>query len=490
MSSLPPWLAQLLPILILLGAIALVLARLPKVELGHTDAFRRRRFYNWFPLGMTYAFLYMGRYNVNVATSALGSRTTNADFGTIFFWGTLVYGFAFLLNGPLTDRLGGRKTILMSAAGSSVANVAMGAVVYAVVTQDWQPPGGLVATLSFLYAVNMYFQSFGAVSIVKVNASWFHVRERGQLGGVFGILISLGVYFAYDWSRLVVQAAPVYWVFFVPAAILAAFLVLDFFVIRDTPGQTGHPDFDTADASSGDTGAPLGVWPVFKRMMSNPTIIVILCIEFCSGFMRNAIMQWYPKFAKATGIGEAFVAANWGMLLCVAGITGGMFAGVISDRVFDSRRGPVSAVLYAGMSLGAVATLFLLDSVALGWTVIFMSLCVIGVHGMLSGTASMDFGGKKNAGLAVGIIDGAVYAGTALQSILLGSILPAGDLAKTPGNWGNWPLAMLPLSFLGLVLASRVWNAKPQPKGASLPTAAPIPSPSDAAPASRTGTGG
>jgi OPA family glycerol-3-phosphate transporter-like MFS transporter len=487
MSSLPPWLAQLLPILILLGAIALVLARLPRVELGHTDAFRRRRFFNWFPLGMTYAFLYMGRYNVNVATSALGARTTNADFGTIFFWGTLVYGFAFLLNGPLTDRWGGRKTILISAAGSSLANVAMGGVVYAVVTGDWQPPGGLVATLSFLYALNMYFQSFGAVSIVKVNASWFHVRERGQLGGVFGILISLGVYFAYDWSRLIVKAAPVYWVFFVPAAILAAFLVLDFFVIRDTPGHTGHPDFDTADASSGDTGPQLGVWPVFKRMISNRTIIVILCIEFCSGFMRNAIMQWYPKFAKATGIGEAFVAANWGMLLCVAGITGGMFAGVISDRVFDSRRGPVSAVLYAGMSLGAVATLFLLDSVALGWTVIFMSLCVIGVHGMLSGTASMDFGGKKNAGLAVGIIDGAVYAGTALQSILLGSILPAGDVAKEPNNWGNWPLAMLPLSFLGLVLATRVWNARPQAKSTPVPATVPVPA---AAPTSRTGTRG
>ncbi|NMO17298.1 MFS transporter [Pyxidicoccus fallax] len=488
MSSLPPWLAQLLPILILLGAIALVLARLPKVELGHTDAFRRRRFFNWFPLGMTYAFLYMGRYNVNVATSALGGRTTNADFGTIFFWGTLVYGFAFLLNGPLTDKLGGRKTILMSAAGSSVANIAMGGVVYAVLTSDWQPPGGLVATLSFLYAVNMYFQSFGAVSIVKVNAAWFHVRERGLLGGVFGILISLGVYFAYDWSRIIVKAAPTYWAFFVPAAILAAFVVLDYFVIRDTPSHAGHPDFDTADASSGDTGPQLGVMAVFKRMITNPTIIVILCIEFCSGFMRNAIMQWYPKFAKSTGIGESFVAANWGMLLCVAGITGGMFAGVISDRIFDSRRGPVSFVLYAGMSVGAVATLFLLNSVALGWTVIFMSLCVIGVHGMLSGTASMDFGGKKNAGLAVGIIDGAVYAGTALQSILLGSILPAGELAKSPSNWGNWPLAMLPLSFAGLLLATRVWNARPQPKSTPVPVAA-VPS---AAPsqASRTGTGG
>ncbi|HYI02760.1 MFS transporter [Hyalangium sp.] len=487
MSSMPAWLQQLLPILILLAAIGLVIARLPKVELGHSAAFKRRRLFNWFPLGMTYAFLYMGRYNVNVATSAMGDRTSNADFGTIFFWGTIVYGVAFLLNGPLTDRWGGRRTILISAAGSSVCNVLMGGVVYAVLTQDWQPPGGLVATLSFLYALNMYFQSFGAVSIVKVNASWFHVRERGVLGGVFGILISLGVYFAYDWSRFITQNAPVYWVFFIPAAILAAFLVLDFFVIRDTPGATGHPDFDTADASSGDTGDRPGVGAVIKKMLSNPVIVVILLIEFCSGFMRNAIMQWYPKFAKSTGISESFVASNWGMLLCVAGITGGMFAGVISDKVFDSRRGPVSAVLYGGMTLGAIATLFLIDHRLLGWTVIFMSLCVIGVHGMLSGTASMDFGGKKNAGVAVGIIDGAVYAGTALQSLLLGKILPSGEAAKDPNNWSNWPIALVPLSVAGLLLATRVWNARPQGK------AAPQPAPAAASVAARpprTGTEG
>ncbi len=489
MSSLPPWLQPLLPILILLAAIALVIARLPKVELGHTEAFKRRRLFNWFPLGMTYAFLYMGRYNVNVATSAMGSRTTNEDFGTIFFWGTIVYGVAFLLNGPLTDRWGGRRTILISAAGSSVCNVLMGAVVYGVLTNGWQPPGGLVATLSFLYALNMYFQSFGAVSIVKVNASWFHVKERGVLGGVFGILISLGVYFAYDWSRFIAKAAPTWWVFFVPAAILAAFVVLDFFVIRDTPSHTGHPDFDTADASSGESGPQLAPKDVFLKMIRNPIIVTILSIEFCSGFMRNAIMQWYPKFAKATGIGESFVAANWGMLLCVAGITGGMFAGVISDRVFDSRRGPVSAVLYAGMSLGAVASLFLLHSWMLGWAVIFMSLCVIGVHGMLSGTASMDFGGKKNAGLAVGIIDGAVYAGTALQSLLLGRILPSGAEAKDAANWSNWPIALVPLSFVGLLLATRVWNARPQSKAAPV---AQVPAAASAGPqdSSRTGTQG
>ncbi len=126
----------------------------------------------------------------------------------------------------------------------------------------------------------------------------------------------------------------------------------------------------------------------------------------------------------------------------------------------------------------------------LGWTVIFMSLCVIGVHGMLSGTASMDFGGKKNAGVAVGIIDGFVYVGTALQSLLLGKILPSGPAAaKDPNNWSNWPIALVPLSVAGLLLATRVWNARPQPKGAPIPTAVPPPVPASEA-SSRTGTGG
>ncbi len=480
----PNWLSQFLPILILLAAIAVVLARLPRVELGHSEAFRRRRFLNWFPLGMTYAFLYMGRYNLNVATTALTGYTTNADFGTIFFWGTLTYGCAFILNGPLTDKLGGRRTILISAAGSAAMNLAMGGVVYGVLN-GWTPPGGIVVALSVLYAANMYFQSFGAVSIVKVNASWFHVRERGVLGGVFGILISLGIYFAYDWSRLIAAALPAQWVFFIPAAILGVFLVIDYFLIRDQPSHAGHPDFDTADASSGDTGPQLAVWEVFKKMIRNPIIVTILCIEFCSGYLRNAIMQWYPKYAKAIGIGDEFVASNWGMLLCVAGITGGMFAGVISDRVFDSRRGPVSAVLYGGMTLGALVMFAVMGHVMLGWTVIFMSLCVIGVHGMLSGTASMDFGGKKNAGLATGVIDGAVYAGTAAQSILLAKLFPTGDAAKSADNWSVWPIAILPLAVIGLVLATRVWNARPQSKAQPAPV--PVPAAAAAAPP-KTGT--
>ncbi len=459
---------QFLPILVLVLVISFVLARLPKVDLGHSAAFIKRRTFNWLPLGLTYAFLYMGRYNLTVAKNALGAAITNADFGTIFGIGTWVYGVSFIINGPLTDKWGGRRTILISAIGSALANFAMGWVVYQASLANFVDTN-IVPALVICYAVNMYFQSFGAVSIVKVNAAWFHLRERGTFGGIFGILISLGIYFAFDWGSLIVKNAPVHMVFFVPMVLLLAFALIDYFMVFDTPGEAGHRDFDTADASSHDDGRKLTAWQVGKKMLGNPVIMTIALIEFCSGFLRNAIMQWYVIFAKQTGQMTQFIAANWGMANCVAGILGGVFAGTISDKIFNSRRGPVSSILYAFMLVGTIIAIPFLTSPHLGWVVSFMMLSVIGVHGMLSGTASMDFGGKKNVGVAVGLIDGMVYLGTGLQAIVYGAILPSGDAAKDPANWSNWLYAMLPVAAIGLYLATRVWNAKPGPKKTQLP---------------------
>jgi len=463
----PIWLSRLLPIAILLAVITIVVARLPKVELGHSKAFTTRRFLNWFPLGLTYAFLYMARYNLAAAKNALDELglMSNQAFGTIKGAGSAVYGVSFLVNGPLTDRLGGRRTIMFAAVGALVANVAMGLFIASHPAKEQ-----IVPVMGVLYGVNMYFQSFGAVSIVKVNASWFHLRERGTFGGIFGILISLGLYFAYDWSRLILEAkAPIEWVFYVPAAILGGLAVVDFLVVRDTPGLAGHADFDVGDASSGETGPALGVLAVAGRMFRNRAIVIIAMIEFCSGYLRAALMDWYYIFSKATGaIKVEFVPKHWGLMQCVAGILGGMMAGVISDRVFGSRRGPVSAILYGVMFTGTLFTASLLTSPLLGWVVTLMMLAIIGVHGMLSGTASMDFGGRKNAGVAVGIIDGFVYLGVATQAWILGALLPKpGPEQKNPDLWTPWPHAMIPLALVGLLLTTRLWNARAQPKTAA-----------------------
>jgi OPA family glycerol-3-phosphate transporter-like MFS transporter len=152
------------------------------------------------------------------------------------------------------------------------------------------------------------------------------------------------------------------------------------------------------------------------------------------------------------------------MLNCMAGITGGVVAGLISDRVFGSRRGPVAGVLYAVMLVGALLMFPALSTRGIGWVVVIMTLAIIGVHGMLSGTASMDFGGKKNVGIVVGIIDGCVYLGTAVEALVLGRVLPSKDLQSDSHHWWTWPAVMIPAAVIGLALSTRVWNARPKAK--------------------------
>ena len=92
-SGAPHWLEQMAPIVILLVVISVIVGRLPKVDLGHSDAFIVRRRFNWLPLGLAYSFLYMGRYNLTVSKNALGDLMTIADFSQIFAVGTITYGF-------------------------------------------------------------------------------------------------------------------------------------------------------------------------------------------------------------------------------------------------------------------------------------------------------------------------------------------------------------------------------------------------------------
>ena len=69
-SDLPPWLQEILPIGLLVTAVTVVIRRLPRIDVGHSDDFRMRRIRNWMPLGLTYAFLYMARYNLKVSKFA------------------------------------------------------------------------------------------------------------------------------------------------------------------------------------------------------------------------------------------------------------------------------------------------------------------------------------------------------------------------------------------------------------------------------------
>lgn len=481
--------ALLLVGLSLIGVIALYFNNNP---LKHSRKFMVRRFFNWFPLGMSYAFLYMARYNLNVSKNALGDMMTKEQFGIIFAAGTITYGLSFLLNGPLVDKIGGKKGMLIATLGAALMNAIMGIVTYLYIMGRLKT--NMVLAFSILFALNMFFQSYGAVSIIKVKAYWFHVRERGIFGAIFGTLISFGVYFAFDWGQAIVDASKLkpdvelgamqrliqhifaidsgttnatWLVFFIPAGLLVFWALIDVLLLKDSPGEANFDDFDTADASSTeddvDKNMPMTIGFILKKIFTNPIMYTIALVDFSSGVLRNGIMQWYLVFANETKttnpgffVDSQFFIRNWGLLLCMTGIFGGFAAGIISDRWFQSRRGPPAAMnnLIMVVLLIIMTQTIMSNPTVFGWAAVLMTLAVIGVHSLMSGTAAADFGGKKLTATASGVVDGCVYLGSGLQSLAIGYFSHI--------SWSYWPMFLLPFAFFGLYLSVRMWNELPQ----------------------------
>jgi OPA family glycerol-3-phosphate transporter-like MFS transporter len=463
--------------------------------LRHGGWFVTRRFINWLPLGMSYAFLCMARYNLNVAQGALGPLMPNQDFGIIFFAGTWTYALSFLINGPLIDKkIGGKNAMLIATSGSALANVALGILTWLIIVKHLKV--SIVAAYSLIYSVNMYFQSFGAMSIIKVKAYWFHVRERGVFGAIFGTFISAGAYFAFDWSSTVVSmtsanapdnflkkiftpggagAADATWaVFFVPAIILIFWLILDLWLVKNTPENAGFPYFDTHDASSGQMHVEFSVLDLLKKIFASKLMILIACVEFAGGVFRYSIWTWYKPFCKAVPqTGAEFFGNHWGWFLCIFGIAGGLSAGLISDKLFHSRRGPPTAFLCGFVLLMAVVmALFLFSQpVIIGFTAVFIVMASIGVTSLMSGTAAADFGGRKATATCMGIINAFAYLGSGLQSICIGFLVPDKNapansqfvphLHFIPRDWHWLPVFIMPFAIIGTYISIKIWYELP-----------------------------
>jgi OPA family glycerol-3-phosphate transporter-like MFS transporter len=456
---------------------AVIVAYFCSNPLRHSGWFVTRRFINWLPLGMTYAFLCMGRYNIIVAKSALGVLMTKEDLGIIFGVGTGVYALSFLVNGPLIDKkIGGKNGIMVAALGASLANIALGILTWLITVKHLKL--NLVAAYSLVYAINMYFQSYGAMSIIKVKAYWFHVRERGVFGAIFGTFISSGVYFAFDWGGSIVSMTKVnapdnflkrtffsagssvdatWAVFFIPAAILIFWLVMDLWLIKDTPEECNFPHLDTCDASSGEMHVDFSVLDLLKKVFASRLMLMIACVELTSGVFRYCVLNWYSVFAgEVKQTGAEIFAQHWGWFTCVFGIIGGFAGGIISDRIFQSRRGPPAALLCGlVLILSLVMAVFLFSApLIVGWSAVMIVMASIGITSLMSGTAATDFGGRKATATCSGIVDGFAYIGSSLQSFSLGFII-------TQGGWRWWPIYIVPFAIIGGGIALWIWHALP-----------------------------
>jgi OPA family glycerol-3-phosphate transporter-like MFS transporter len=422
----------------------------------HTSAFRLRRTQNWLVLGLTYAAMYMARYNFPFANKSLSDSYgwSKTQIGAIISAATLIYGFSAIFNGPIADRFGGRRAMLIGASGAFVFNLLFGLGAYLGFLGTGPLLLGYLATV---WTLNMYFQSYSALALIKVNAGWFHVSERGVFSAVFGSMIQSGraAVFALLTASFVV-ALPWQWKFFLPAIAVGVMAIVTFFVVRDSPSDAGLPDFDPQDATSGDT-EKITLGYVARKVFTNPIAITIAGAEFCTGLVRKGFEEWFPRYMQeAQGLKlDSPIFKSGAYAIVGAGILGAFIAGTLSDWVFGSRRPPVAFIGYVLISaclwviwhhpsLPMLIAAFAVNSMAISM-----------VHSMLSGTASMDFGGKRAAASAAGMFDGMQYVGGSVMGFGMGWLLDR-------FGWDAWAPSMIGFSGIGAILMLFLWNARPK----------------------------
>jgi MFS transporter, OPA family, glycerol-3-phosphate transporter len=227
-------------------------------------------------------------------------------------------------------------------------------------------------------------------------------------------------------------------------------------------------------------------------------MMTLAAAEFCTGFVRQGLMLYFTEFFKEVHAIDPKTPLYWwgGFAVTLGGIAGGLACGYLSDRLFHSRRPPVAFIFYMGqivflLLLGFLpgqSALLKANPAAATWgayspgqieVVVLLGLCcmvIFGVHGMLSGTASMDFGGKKAAATAAGMLDGIQYVASGFTGFGLGYVLDhwgwdgaikASDtVARVPADAHVWVLSIIPFSIIGGFLMTRLWHATPLKKGA------------------------
>jgi OPA family glycerol-3-phosphate transporter-like MFS transporter len=131
---------------------------------------------------------------------------------------------------------------------------------------------------------------------------------------------------------------------------------------------------------------------------------------------------------------------------------------LISDKLFQSRRGPPAALLCGFVLIMAVLmSLFLFSSpVMVGWAAVFIVMASIGITSLMSGTAATDFGGRKATATSMGIVNGFAYVGSGIQSFGLGYLL-----AGNGGSWQWLPVFVIPFAIIGTFIAIKIWHDLP-----------------------------
>ena len=424
----------------------------------HAPGFRARRGLNWGLIGLLYASYYMCRYNFRFATPGMVEEFGFSTFqitGMLSAW-SIAYGTGQLVNGLLTDRIGGKTAMLIGAAGTIAINLIFGFASFA----------GTFTTFAAIWLMNGYVQSFGAPGMIKMNAAWFRRTERGTFAGIFGFMIQLGQFAINNLAPVILAGFAVgtwvvargdwHYLFRIPPFIVATAAILLAIFVKETPEEAGYHGQVETDEGAADAGNRANIREAFVTIFTHPLIWFYAIAYACTGAVRNSsdqLMILYFHDQLKLNMADKPNAVIWTVnLMPLVAVLGSFTAGIISDKLFKGRRSPVAMTLYFVESAVILTAAVVIATGVVGPTpvgifigclfLVLVALTANSTHAIVGTAAPMDIGGRKMAGFASGVIDSFQYYGTAVA-------LPFTGWMIDHHGWGVWYPIMASFGAIG-----------------------------------------
>ena len=414
---------------------------------------------------LAYVGFYLTRASFAVAKIGISEDPaipmTSEQMGMIDGIYLIGYAVGQFVWGILGDKLGTRKIVLGGLFTSIIAGFAMGV-------------SSIMLAFGVFALVQGLSQSTGWAPLAKNITNWSSLHERGvvmgwwstnyTIGGIVGAPIAgLAAAYFLDWR----------YAFFIPSIILLIVLILFYLIQKNRPEDVGLPTIEeyhnetvSEAQDKARNGHPAeGSWQMTLKVIKNPMVLRLGAIYFFLKPTRYAILFWGPLYiSESLGIGVA-ESAFVNVAFFLAGPLSVLAGGYASDKLFQSRRMPYSAI---SMMLLAVLLFFFNDLASFGNSSIvsagllfLVGFLIYGPDSLVSATAAVDFGTRKGASTASGIINGLGSIGA-----IAGGTIPG--FFKDTWGWDGIFIFMAGSVFMAGSLMITKWNALPNDSGGEI----------------------
>jgi len=394
-----------------------------------------------FSLFIGYTGYYLCRTNLSIATpliiKTLGYKGIDKEtLGNIGSLGVMAYAIGKLLNGIIGDFIGGKKIFIFGMVGSIIATILFGF------------SSGII-WFSVLWFLNRLIQSMGWGGLVKMTSNWIDYKKYGKVMGIlslsylfgdivarlfFGKLINIG----FTWQML----------FFMAAAMLGLILVFNLFFLKDSPAQLNLPMPETNPENlfleNENNGKSQSLKELLLPYFKNPSFYFLLIMSFGLTAIREAFNFWTPTYLHEVAKLKEGDASQASSLYLIAGGISIILCGWVSDAIFKGKRGVLIAISCVPMAIILYLMTFPFETALI--SILLMALTgffLLGPYSFLAGAMSLDFGGRKGAATAVGLIDSFGYVGGTIAVKL------TGHFSEKYG----WSSSFLMLSIIAIITA-------------------------------------